>query len=399
MRILLVTGTYPTRQMGGAEYQTALLAHGLARRGHSIGFLATNAGVHNHIQVDGITLWELPGRNKVGRYAHQQAIAATVAAFSPDLCYIRVFPEIADCVTICRRAGVAVVTVSCGPGETSPLLLGQHPKQTLAHLLAGETWDYFTSFLAIRQADVHVCNSRAYSETMRCWYPQQMIKTIYNGSPLPPPGEIRHRQQTATTGQVIWVNNFKRAKRPELYLKLAEALPLYRFVMIGARYGRYGEQLQRMIEQGPKNLHYLGALPIEEVNQQIGQSDLLVYTTGPGNEGFGNSYIQAWLRGVPTVSTFELDGLLERKRIGRFAQDFAELVAHVRHLMNNHEDRIALGKRARLYAIRHHRVEVMVRKYERLFTKIMQARMVTAIQHTDQPNTDSDAVAVQVSSG
>lgn len=399
MRILLVTGTYPTRQMGGAEYQTALLAHGLASRGHTVGFLATNAGVHNHTQVDGIELWELPGRRKVGRREHQQGITATVAAFAPDLCYIRVFPEIADCVRICRHAGVAVVTVSCGPGETSPFLLGQHPKQTIAHLLAGESWDYFTSFWAIRKADVHVCNSRAYSEVMRQWFPYQTIVTIYNGSPQPPANEIRHASQTAPSGQVIWVNNFKRAKRPELYLRLAEALPLYRFVMIGAHYGRYGEALQQLIDQGPKNLHYLGALPIEAVNQQIGQSDLLVYTTGPGNEGFGNSYIQAWLRGVPTVSTFELDGLLERKRIGRFAHNFAELVEQVRYLMSNHQERQTLGEQARQYALRHHRAEIMVRKYERLFTKIMRARTVTSIHHVDQAVVGGDAIATEVGSG
>lgn len=153
---------------------------------------------------------------------------------------------------------------------------------------------------------------------------------------------------------------------------MARRLPQYNFVMIGATYGRYGDSLKRKIEQGPSNLHYLGPQPITEVNRQISQSDLLVYTTAPGNEGFGNSYMQAWFRSVPTLSTFELDGILDREGIGRFAYSFEQLVAQVRELMTDHDQRMAMGVRARNYAMRCHRVETMVKNYETLFHKTIQ---------------------------
>lgn len=375
MRILLITGSYPTKQMGGAEYQTALLGQGLVERGHTVGYLATNAGALSHNAINGMEVWEIPGYVQTGRKRHQQQLAETIAHFAPDLCYVRVFGEIGRVVKICRGAGLArsrqagipVVTVSCGPGETSPWLVGQHPKQALAHLLSGETLDYFCSFRAIGRADLHVCNSLAYTEVMQQWYPKHKVVTVYNGSPLPPEHEI-HQEPS---GQVIWVNNFKRAKRPELYIQLAQALPQFRFIMIGNRYGRYGDRLLQMIETGPPNLIYLGPLPVEQVNQQIAQSDLLVYTTGPGNEGFGNSYLQAWFRGVPTVSTFALDGLLDRKGIGRFAYNFGELVEQVQLLMTDHKLRLAMGARARTYAMQSHQVGMMVGNYEQLFTELV----------------------------
>lgn len=375
MRVLVATGFYPGEKMGGAEYQTSLIAQGLVARGHQAGFLATGAGVTQQRQVEGVSLWEIPGWHTVGYQRHQAQLAQVVEAFAPDLCYVRVFSEIDNVMQVCRKAQIPVISVSCGPQETSPFLLGQHPKATIGHLRSRELFYHFRSFLAIRSAAVHICNSQAYSRTMQRWYPKQDVRTIYNGSPVPTAAEI-HREPS---GQVIWVNNCKRAKRPELFIELARRLPQYNFVMIGATYGRYGDSLKRKIEQGPSNLHYLGPQPIMEVNRQISQSDLLVYTTAPGNEGFGNSYMQAWFRAVPTLSTFELDGILDREGIGHFAHSFDQLVAQVRELMTDHEGRMAMGARARDYAMRCHRVETMVDNYEALFTEVAQR---TVGQHT-----------------
>lgn len=185
MRVLVATGFYPGKKMGGAEYQTSLIAQGLVDRGHEAGFLATGAGVTNQSQVEGVALWEIPGWHTAGYQRHQAQIAQMVETFAPDLCYVRVFSEIDNVMKICRKAQIPVISVSCGPQETSPFLLGQHPKQTIGHLHSREFFYHFRSFLAIRLAAAHVCNSQAYSRTMQAWYPKQDVRTIYNGSPMP----------------------------------------------------------------------------------------------------------------------------------------------------------------------------------------------------------------------
>jgi glycosyltransferase involved in cell wall biosynthesis len=294
-------------------------------------------------------------------------LQATIERIQPALCYIRVFEELAALGGICKAAHIPVVSASSHTLETMPLLVVRSPKKTLWYLLSSLTSKHLRSFFSVHSSAAHICNTSDLQQRIQPWFPHRRILTIYNGSPQPAPAELH----SGASGQVIWVNNLKGWKRPEVFVKLAQRLPAYRFVMIGSMAsGRYGKQVRALLRQAPANVHYLGAQPIDEVNRQIGQSDLLLYTSLP-REGFGNSFLQAWLRGVPTVSyTFELDGILERERIGRCAHTFEQLVADVDELMQDHAQRQAMGQRARAYALRYHSVEALVDSFEALFRSI-----------------------------
>jgi glycosyltransferase involved in cell wall biosynthesis len=199
---------------------------------------------------------------------------------------------------------------------------------------------------------------------------------IYNGQPIPPADEA-HK---ATTGQIIWVNNLKRRKRPQLFVELARRLPEYRFVIVGAMPsgGSYAQKLKRMIQDCPDNLEYLGALPLDEVNELIRQSDLLLYTSKAGSEGFGNSFLQAWHRAVPTISlSCGMDGILEREGIGCFCESFDQLVENVQELMQDEETRLAMGRRAREYGVRQHSTARMVSDFEALFEGVLDGSAAT----------------------
>ena len=90
----------------------------------------------------------------------------------------------------------------------------------------------------------------------------------------------------------------KRFKRPEWFIELANRLPQYDFVMIGNMYSNnYGRKIGRAVDNGPSNLAYLGKSPIDQVNQEIAKSDLLTYTSVPGGEGFGNSFLTGMVTG------------------------------------------------------------------------------------------------------
>lgn len=366
MRVMLVTGFYPGEKMGGAEYQTMLLAQGLARKGHKVIFLATSTGRENVADIDGVTIWEVPGWRAVGWKQHRQQVAQVLRDTEPDICYVRLLTELANMASLCKQSDIPVVSVSCSLKETTPFLFGYHLREAIGYLRSFQTIPHFQSFLAIRSSAAHVCNTHDLKRRVQHWFPRKPIHTIYNGSPLAPQEEIH----CISTGQVIWVNNFKRGKRPRLYVELAQRLPQYTFIMVGAiaPRGRYAKSMRKMIENAPPNLKYQGRLPIEEVNKLIGQSDLLLYTSKAGVEGFGNSFLQAWFRSVPTISlSFELDGILEQENVGRFAATFEELVAYVENLMEDEATRMEMGERAREYAIDNYRVDRMVADYDTLF--------------------------------
>ncbi len=210
----------------------------------------------------------------------------------PDVCYVRIFPETAEFAAICQRlSGSDRERFLWGRMETKPLLLGHHPRETLAHLRSGEFRRHLNSFRCVRQTDAHVSNTKNFATMMREHYPHRSNKQFTT------PRRFRLKIETHLVPgkRVIWVNNVKRWKRPEWFIELAKQLPNYDFAMIGDLYtNRYGKSIRKRIELGPENLHYLGRLPVEMVNEEIRKSDLLIYTSMPGREGFGNSFLQAW---------------------------------------------------------------------------------------------------------
>jgi glycosyltransferase involved in cell wall biosynthesis len=286
----------------------------------------------------------------------------------PDLLYIRNFKDISYLAEICKAKDIPYVTLSVHAMETSPFLLGYHPRETFGYARTGMAWEHFKSFRAIGNSAVHVCNLRDLQTKVERWYPRKRIETIYNGSPVP---EIDQAPKEPSR-QVIWVNNIKRFKRPHVYIELARRLPEYRFLMVGRMHGgSYGKEVEQLLSEAPPNLHYLGPKPIDETNKLISESDLLLYTSLPV-EGFANSFLQAWFRRVPTVSyTFELDGVLEQEAIGRCAKDFEELVSAVDEIMSDDTKRRQMGERAREYAVKQFSADRMVEDYERLFYEIL----------------------------
>jgi glycosyltransferase involved in cell wall biosynthesis len=172
----------------------------------------------------------------------------------------------------------------------------------------------------------------------------------------PPPGELDKSGPLT----VLWVANFKSLKRPEVFVRLAAALSdcsNTHFVMIGAmNFGgserAAGERLSASMA-GIKNLKHLGQLPQAEVNQWLAASHLLVSTSR--REGFPNTFIQAWLRGVPVVSLdVNPDGVLDAASTGVCVKTEEQLRQTVRAILSDRSRLSAMGERALEYAEQHH---------------------------------------------
>jgi len=367
MRDALVATPYPAERVGGAEYQTKLIAQGMVAHGHSALFVAADSDAGGETERQGIRVVAVPGRRSVGASAHARALRRALSCAQPDVCYVRDFKELAFVGPICRHLRIPVVSVSCHAMETSPFLLGYHPRDAFHYVRTLDSLYHLRAFRAIRHSAAHVCNTKTLQQRVQRWFPRKTVRMIYNGSPDPP----LPQNGKGPSGQVIWVNNLKRWKRPEAFLDLAEALPTYHFVMVGRMAGgRYGQSVLARIQDAPPNFAYLGPKAIEQTNALIARSDLLLYTSLPV-EGFGNSFLQAWYRNVPTISLgYELDGILEREQVGRCARNMSELIAIVAELMEDHGTRLAMGRRARGYAISHHSVETMASQYEDLFMEV-----------------------------
>jgi glycosyltransferase involved in cell wall biosynthesis len=69
-------------------------------------------------------------------------------------------------------------------------------------------------------------------------------------------------------------------------------------------------------------------------------------------EGFPNTYLQAWIRGVPVVSFFDPDGIVQRMQLGRIATSLDDMREALRALLDVDVYRETIGRRARDFASR-----------------------------------------------
>ena len=208
----------------------------------------------------------------------------------------------------------------------------------------------------LRAADLVVAQTTVQNELMSYHYDRKADLIVRNFHP-PASGVT---DQSSTNPRVIWIANFKEVKRPELFVKLAENLCNLecKFIMIG-RPGderKYADLHRRM--QNLDNLSYLGELSQKEVNAEIEKSHILVNTSL--FEGFPNTFIQAWMRGLPVVTLgLNTDRLFDAKKIGICEDTFEEMQKTVSNLVTDTLLRENMSKATIEYAEKYHSMSVI----------------------------------------
>lgn len=165
---------------------------------------------------------------------------------------------------------------------------------------------------------------------------------------------------------VLWVNNLREFKRPEIACDIARQMPHVKFVMIGGAmtgFEALHQEVQRAALELP-NLEYLGAVPYSEVNTYFARSKLFLNTSD--SEGFPNSYLQAWIRGVPVISYFDPDGLIASQCIGMAVASQEEFCEPIAHLLESAEERTQMGEQARQFAHENYSPGSIVKRYRQL---------------------------------
>lgn len=178
----------------------------------------------------------------------------------------------------------------------------------------------------------------------------------------------------AESKYVIWVASFRDLKRPELLLDIAAQVPDQAFLMVGGPYQHHPDLYHRIEQQAQAipNLKLTGMVHPDEVGRYFDQARLLVCTSTV--EGFPNTFLQAWSRGVPVVSTVDPDHLIAGLNLGRFCSSLEELVSGVRELSSDEELRREIGERAKEYVIENHHPDAVRAKYRELLDELTASR-------------------------
>jgi len=165
---------------------------------------------------------------------------------------------------------------------------------------------------------------------------------------------------------VLWVSNLRALKRPELALELARQLPDVRFTLAGGPMPggeTYFEDVMAAAARLP-NVTMLGAVRYAETGALFDRTRIFLNTSSI--EGFPNTFLQAWIRGVPVVTFFDPDSLVRRLSLGRAAGSVDDMRESIRSLLQHDAERQAIGRRAREFAAREYSTGVAARYIELL---------------------------------
>ena len=327
---------------GGAELQAHSFADYLARNtDHEVSYLTKRAPKTRESYSYEIrkisSLWP----QRYGMFGDSLTLLRALTQLKPDLIIQRVasaYTGIAAFYAL-RHGAKLVWHVSSDRDVTDQPQLPVGP--------IGRFIDTLMFKNGVRKATAIVTQTQQQAKILEATYGRSPDAVIPNFAIAPPKSWIKPRRFT-----VLWIASLKPLKQPERFVQLANDLDGHdiSFKIIGRRAADpWCESVLEQVARS-RNVEYLGELELEEVNAQIEQAHLLVNTSL--FEGFPNTFIQAWLREVPTLTLgVDPDGVINLAGLGYCAPSIGALTDKV---LEYHHDRPALaaiGAEARRFAI------------------------------------------------
>jgi glycosyltransferase involved in cell wall biosynthesis len=184
--------------------------------------------------------------------------------------------------------------------------------------------------------------------------------TLHKVCPLPLAIKAHSKRQA----YVAWVATLRPHKRPDILIEIARRAPDVQFVVCGGPtdsltppgYGmRMAETLSKLA-----NVDYRGRVRPDEAMQVIGDASLLLCTSD--EEGFPNTFIQAWSSGTPTVTLqVDPDSIIEKMGLGAVSKTIDVAVSDIRTLMVSPDRREEIATRARRYVADNHNEAAIIK--------------------------------------
>lgn len=365
---LIASGDAAHRFAGGAEVQQTHIARGLVRAGHEVTVLAGDYGQPDETEIDGIRFIKLREKGRsipVLRYFHPRltSLWQGMQRADADIYYQR-----------CSAAATFVTGLFARVRNKKFVFAAAHDldleKPRTHELFPGRGgWrDRQLYFMGLKMAHAVVAQHPGQQDSYRKWHGRDAV--WIPSCSASPPNPVNN-----PSGPVLWVSMIRTWKRPELMFQLAESLPHVRFRMIGGMSSRTNDvesfRLYHELEERARrlpNLEFLGFLPYHEVDRHFDEASLFINTSD--YEGFPNTFLQAWARGIPTVSFVDCGAEDSQGRIGFVARDQEDMRQTVSRLL---ADRLAWQQesaRCQVHFQDKHSVQAVVARYQALFQQL-----------------------------
>ena len=312
-------------RVGGEEVQHAQLAAALARLGHDVRLVVADFGQRDGAVYEGVTTLKafresagLPGL----RFIHPQwtKLWSAIAKADADVYYYSCAGMILGMLALyCGRRGRRLVFRVASDVDCDPDKVEIRRRR--------DRWLYQYGLKRSDAILVQTINQQ------RALLKNYGLPSAVAGMLVAPPSPSA--ASTAKDIDVLWVANIRHIKRPDRLVAIARAMPGTRFHMAGAMVPDEEELYKRVEAEARElpNLTFHGAVPYIDIGRLFDR--VRVFANTSDLEGFPNTFLQAWVRGVPVVTTFDPDGLVKSAGLGSSHTSVPEMIEGLREMLES----------------------------------------------------------------
>ena len=347
-----------TNEIGGAELQMTMLAKALVKKSYDVSFVSFGNSPY-FTQINGLNVYNpFDIQNNGYNYlkpTNMVSLFKTLRKIDADIYIQRGVTPLTGLVAFFCKLNKKKFIYSVASDAAVSSYLNIETIQDIEKIV------YKTG---VRLSNEIVCQSNVQRDLLnKRGKKSVLIKNAY----IPP--SLSHGNEDEVRS--IWVGRTVKEKRPDLYLRLAEKIPEYKFLMVGAPSTKDCEYYKFIKKEAEKinNLQFLGFVPHNKINEYYSKSAVLI-NTSPG-EGFPNTFLEAWGNSIPVVSFVNPDNIISNNKLGICVNNFDEMVENTIKLLENKDLRIEMGSNGRNYVLNEHSFDNVLDSYERLFEKLV----------------------------
>lgn len=344
--------------VGGAEVQQAFIARQLAERGFEVVVAGTDFGQAEGEVVDGIRVLRtfkvadgLAGLRAL--HPRMTRVWRALVRADADIYYVR-----------CAAMTTGLVAAFCRTHGRKSVFAGASDLDFVpGHELIHAPWYRAMHRWGLQRADAVVAQNPDQVRLCRLHHDRDAVLIPSMFVPA------AHAAGLAGGTEVLWCGVLREAKRVEAFVELARRLPGLVFRIVGGPDGTaYSKatatRLKALTAELP-NLRYGGFEPYEAADQRFLQARVFVNTSL--REGFPNTFLQAWSRGVPTLSIVDVGARLDGEPVGQVCADTDAMEQQLRLWSQHPPAWQAASDRALCHFNQRHSADAAMAAYLRLF--------------------------------